>query len=142
MTVVYAWMELQSEMQRICTLQVPDEYQRDQYLYGLDRLREEQATVCNKQLLSEQQMDCVVQVATGLAEVWRSDRETGRDAPSIPVYLPDAEGMMANVLHLKVNDADWLAKDQRLLHPQIHYKIGRQLGVTSLRLHHQVIEGC
>ncbi|KAK9798935.1 hypothetical protein WJX73_003884 [Symbiochloris irregularis] len=115
-------------------MQVADEYGPQHYARGLARVMDEQRTKGGNQPLTEAQMDAVLQMAGGLAEIWRASS----GSLHTPLVLPDANGIMAPILHLFVNDADWLAKDKRLLHEAIDPSIGRALGVKSLRYHHQV----
>lgn len=115
--------------------QVADEYGPEHYARGLARVMEEQRTRGGNQPLDQAQMEAVLHMASGLAEIWRASN----GSLHTPLVLPDADGIMAPILHLFVNDASWLAKDKRLLHESIDASIGRQLGVKSLRYHHQVL---
>lgn len=62
-------------------------------------------------------------------------------APALPgtVWLPDEEGRLAPAASMHYNDAPWLLDSAlRLVNKGIPNPLADQLGVQSLRFHHQV----
>ena len=60
-------------------------------------------------------------------------------APSGPLYLPDAAGVLAPTTALFFNDAPWLEDTgARLVHVSVSNDVAEALHVQSLRFHHEV----
>ena len=115
--------------------QVADEFGPEHFARGLERLAKQQHSEMGSPPLSEQRLDLAVQMANGLADMWSPSRGNLRTT----LHLPDTKGIMASRLTLYYNDADWLVdQDLRLVHPNILNSVAQQLGVQSLRYHHQV----
>ena len=117
-------------------MQVADEFGAEHFARGLARMTHMQRV--SKQPLTAEQLALAVQMANNLAEL----HPPGRANLSVPINLPDTQGLMANINALHFNDAEWLANNpdnaQRLVHADIAIAVAQQLGVSSLRYHAQV----
>ena len=120
---------------KLIAAQVAEEYGPEHYARGLARVSQYQRSCPEPASLTAPQMELVVQMAEGLADQW----SPSRGALQTSLSLPDSSGIMQNSIALHFNDADWLVTEgMQLVHPKIPNYVAQQLGVQSLRYHHQV----
>lgn len=121
---------LQPFKELLACLGVAPTWQPSHCMRALDRLKQ----MLGDDILPEHELQMALQLAEHLGMVKGT-------APALPgtVWLPDEEGRLAPAASMHYNDAPWLLDSAlRLVNKGIPNPLADQLGVQSLRFHHQM----